>query len=321
MDVEVRHLKLVTTVAEVGSLTRAGERLHLTQSALSHQLRDIESRLGTALFLRIGKRMTITPAGARLLQSARAVLSEMEQAEGEIRQFATERKGLLRLTTECYTCYHWLPPLLKIFEKEHPGVEIRIDVEATSKPIATLLDGRIDLALVSLPSRDPRLTFVPVFEDELLLVMAPSHRLAASPYVRLADLAAETLIIYTPREESRFLQDVLVPAGVVPARVQAVQLTEAIIELVKAGLGVAALARWAVQPQIDSGALEARPITSRGLTRQWSAAMPKDLARVGFVRAFVQLLARHAPSRPAEGGVPRRPRSRQPSRSRVARVS
>src|SRR5262249_52440338 len=109
MDIDVRHLRLVAAVADVGSLTRAGDRLHLTQSALSHQLRDIESRLGTALFLRVGKRLVLTPAGERLLSTAREVLDRLEQAEAAIREMGKDRGGLLRLTTECYTCYHWLP--------------------------------------------------------------------------------------------------------------------------------------------------------------------------------------------------------------------
>src|SRR5215470_2310330 len=118
MDLEVRHLRLVAAVAEVGSLTRAGDRLHLTQSALSHQLRDIESRLGAPLFLRVGKRLVLTPAGD--------VLARLEQAEREIRQMGKERAGILRLTTECYTCYHWLPPLLIRYRRRFPRVEVRI---------------------------------------------------------------------------------------------------------------------------------------------------------------------------------------------------
>src|SRR2546430_7716615 len=109
VDLEVRHLRLVEAVADVGSLTRAGDRLHLTQSALSHQLRDIESRLGAALFLRIGKRLVLTPAGERLLGSAKEVLARLERTEEEIRQMRRDKAGVLRLTTECYTCYHWLP--------------------------------------------------------------------------------------------------------------------------------------------------------------------------------------------------------------------
>src|SRR5437762_8515296 len=115
MDLEVRHLQLVAAVADVGSLTRAGDRLHLTQSALSHQLRDIESRLGAALFLRVGKRLVLTPAGDRLLASARDVLERLRETEDDIRQMGLERRGVIRLSTECYTCYHWLPPLLTKF--------------------------------------------------------------------------------------------------------------------------------------------------------------------------------------------------------------
>src|SRR5262245_32924337 len=115
MEVDVRHLKLVATVAERGSLTKAGDQLHLTQSALSHQLRDLEARLATPLFLRVGKRMVLTPAGDRFLTLARRVLADIDDAEYEVKRLGGNHRGLLRITTECYTCYHWLPPLLKLF--------------------------------------------------------------------------------------------------------------------------------------------------------------------------------------------------------------
>src|SRR6185436_13947438 len=154
MDLDVRHLRLVSAVAELGSLTRAGDRLHLTQSALSHQLRDIESRLGAPLFLRIGKRLVLTPAGERLLVSARDVLQRLDETEHAIRQMGRDGAGLLRVTTECYTCYHWLPQLLTRYRRRFPRVEVRIDVDATRQPIEMLLAGKIDLALVSTPVRD-----------------------------------------------------------------------------------------------------------------------------------------------------------------------
>src|SRR5215831_7301395 len=169
MDLEVRHLQLVSAVAELGSLTRAGDRLHLTQSALSHQLRDIESRLGAALFLRVGKRLVLTPAGERLLVSARDVLGRLERTETEIRQMGQERAGLLRLTTECYTCYHWLPGLLARYRRRFPRVEVRIDVESTRRPFEMLLAGRIDVAIVYSRVRDRRLATTPLFDDELVV--------------------------------------------------------------------------------------------------------------------------------------------------------
>jgi LysR family transcriptional regulator, regulator for metE and metH len=295
MDLEVRHLKLVSAVADCGSLTRAGDRLHLTQSALSHQLRDIESRLGAALFLRVGKRLVLTPAGERLLASAREVLERLQQTEHDIRQMGRDRAGVLRLTTECYTCYHWLPPLLTKYRRKFPKVEVRIDVDATRTPVEMLLAGKVDVALMSTPVRDRRLTSTPIFDDEVVIVAAPSHPFAKKTHVKVADMHGETLLLYPPKEESSVLNRILLPAGAVPGRIDEVQLTEAIIELVKAGLGVAALARWAVEPVVKTGALVARSLTARGQHRRWSAVMPKDLAKADFVREFVDLLIEYAP--------------------------
>ena len=95
----MRHLKLMRAVAASGSLTKAGRELHLSQSALSHQLRDIESRLGTALFLRVGKRLIVTAAGARLQRSADEVLNALEHTEEAIHRLAGGRRGRLRVSS------------------------------------------------------------------------------------------------------------------------------------------------------------------------------------------------------------------------------
>ncbi len=295
MDLEVRHLRLVREVSGAGSLTRAGASLHLTQSALSHQLRDIESRLGTPLFLRVGKRMVLTPAGERLLRSAEDVLTTIERTEEAIKNMAGAERGVLRLTTECYTCYHWLPALLKRYRRAHPRVDVRIDAGATSQPIAHLLEGNLDVAIVSDPVRDRRLVAVPLFEDEMVAIVEPRHPLALQPFIRPEDFANETLLTYASKEESTVYQRVLIPAGVTPMAFQQVQLTEAIIELVKAGLGVAVLARWAVDPYIRAGSVRALSLSRRGYHRVWSAAMLKDMARVPYVREFVDLIATHPP--------------------------
>src|SRR5512142_1531668 len=120
MTLDVRHLTLVKAVAEEGSISRAGIHLHLTQSALSHQLRTIEDRLGVRLFLRQNKRMILSRSGERLLQSANQVLGELKQAEEDIRRIASHREGLLRISTECYTSYHWLPSVLRVFNTKFP---------------------------------------------------------------------------------------------------------------------------------------------------------------------------------------------------------
>jgi LysR family transcriptional regulator for metE and metH len=292
LDLEIRHLKLIVAVAEEGTVTKASHRLHLTQSALSHQLRDIENKLGATLFLRANKKMTLTPAGERLLASAHRLLYELKRVEDEVRQIASDQQATLRLSTECYTCYHWLPSLLKVFNRKFPRVSVEIDVAATRQPIQALLSGKIDLAIVSTPIRDSRLLTKPLFQDELLVVMKPDHPLASRPYIRAKDFAEEKLFVYAlPKEENTVFQKVLIPAGIEPKQFVQVELTEAIVEMVKAGLGISVLAQWAVAPQIKTGALSVRPLTSKGLRRQWSGVTLKNQMHSKYALEFINSLA------------------------------
>ena len=120
-------------------MTRAAERLHLSQSALSHQLSELEADLGTSLFRRLPREMVLTGPGERLLRSARVVLSELQGAERDLSGLSTSGEGTLRITTECYTCYHWLPASVRPFEALYPRVDVQIVVEATRRPIEALL--------------------------------------------------------------------------------------------------------------------------------------------------------------------------------------
>ena len=302
MDLEIKHLRLVSAIARTGSVTRAGDLLNLSQSALSHQLRDIEDRLSASLFHRVGKRMVLTTAGDALLRTATQVLDLVGRTEEEIRKAGKSEAGLLRITTQCYTCYHWLPGLLKEYRLRHPNVEVQVDADATPRPIKSLLEGRIDLAIISDRVRDRRIVERPLFEDELLVIMSPSHRWAGRAAVELADFAEETLIIYPPKEESTMLQRVLLPAGVTPKALQQVQLSEAIIELVRAGLGIATMARWAVEPHVRAGTLRAAKLTRKGFHRRWGAAMLRDMSNVPHAKDFIDLIVRRSPvvSRPRE---------------------
>lgn len=292
---EVRHLSLVSEIASTGSVTRAAERLHLTQSALSHQLRDIESRLGLQLFLRLGKRMVLTPPGERVLSAARRVLDEIVRTEDDLRLMAQNGKGVLRLCTQCNTGYHWLPPLLQSFHRKYPGVDVQIMVNATDRPLEALLEGQIDLAIVTSDVDDKRVTTTTLFEDEQVCVVAPSHPFASRSFIEADDFADEHLIVYkVERADSVIFSRVLAPAGVEPARVSQVPLTEAILEMVKAGLGVSVMARWAIEPAIRAGAVRAVRITRRGVRRAWTAVTLKERAEPKWQKEFLGLLSKQA---------------------------
>ena len=302
---EVRHLRLVRAVTEDGNLTRAAARLHLTPSALSHQLKELESRLGTSLFERAGRRMLATPAADRVARAADDVLGRLHRVEAEVRQGAGAERGVLRLATECYTVYHWLPRVLVEFRRVHPDVDVQIVLEATRRPLPALLDGRLDLAIVTDESQSARIARRPLFADEMVVLARPGHPVLAHPRVTAQSLAAHTLLMYDlAPEHSTLFRRILDPAHVRPSRVLRLELTEALLELAAAGEGVAVLAGWSAAPWLESGRLEARPLHPRRLRRTWQAATVRRRTSPPWISSFVDALARGtAPL--VEGALPR----------------
>ena len=283
---EVRHFQLVAAIAETGSLAAASLKLNLTPSALSHQLRDAEARLGGLLFQRRHRRLLLTGTGERMLASARRVLAEI----AEIENGRDAAEDLIRVSTGCYTVYGWLPPVLRRFQADHPRVELKIVLEATRQPVAALLAGELDLALTTQVPRNARLSATRLFEDELLLLVPAGHPLdRRGRPVTAAELAREHLLVYdAPRDQLDVFTRVLWPAGLEPRRVSRIPLTEALIELVRGGVGVATLPDW-ILPSASRKGLAFQRLTARGVRRRWSAvtlagARPKPLMK------FVQVL-------------------------------
>jgi len=295
LDLEIRHLRLVAEIADAGSMTKAADRLCLTQSALSHQLRDVESRFQTTFFVRLGRRMVLTAAGRRLLESARRVLGDLARAEEDIRRLAGHGDGVIRVCTQCNTGYHWLAPLLSTFGRKHPRVTVHIAADATDRPIDALLEGRVDVALLIDPPENPRVRLHPLFADDMVAVVAAAHPLAKRRWVSPHELADEHLLIYSSRPEDSFVfRRVLGPEGLQPRRVSFIMLTEAIIELARAGTGVGVLPRWSAQPAISTGGIVALSITRQGMRRQWAAATLAAQPDPPFITDFVSLVAERA---------------------------
>lgn len=287
---EVRHLRAVDAIDREGTVTAAARRLHLTQSAVSHILKDLEERLGVELFRR-DRGMEPTVEGERLLVSARRVLEEIERAEHDLARLREGHEGVLRIVTECYTCYHWLPSILRHFREEHPGIDLQLVPDATTAPLEALRDGAVELAIVhSPPADEPDIETVPLFSDELVAAVAPDHPYAGRRRLEPADFRNHTLVLHSDPEDSVIVVDFLRPAGVAPERVLELQLSEAVIEAVRSGLGITAMARWSITPQLESGELIGIRLAEEGLWRRWHAAVPARRARWPAVRSLVALL-------------------------------
>lgn len=299
--VEIRHLRLVVALAEHGSLTSVARLLGLTQPALSHQLRDLEVRLRAPLFERTARRMVLTPVGEQLAHVARRVLAEVDTFEQQVAEgdFSAAR-GRVRVATECYTAYHWLPSVLREFQNRWPQVELRVAPEHTASPLTALREGSLDLGIVYHRTGDSRIRLEPLFEDEMVLVTAPDHRFAEADYVPVEALAEEHLIHYRSlASSSSVVRDILESADVQPARATQLQLTEGILELVGAGFGVAILAKWAVAPAVRAGTVHTSRIGKKGYRRTWYAAVRSGDVTPAYQFDLIEMLRRQLSVGPA----------------------
>lgn len=291
VNLEVKHLRLVQAVHEERSITRAGSRLHLTQSAISHQLKEIEDRLGAQLFQRARHDMVLTPAGRRVLASAAIVLDELRRTEEEVAQMAGRQGGSVRISTQCYTAYHWLPQLMKEFTRKHPHVAVHINADATYRAVDALLEGTLDLALTNEKRSHERLRFCPVFGDELIALMPNTHPLAAKEFLRARDLQDQPLVLPSDLKDSYLNRTFLEPAQVTPASAIKIPLTEAIVEMVKGGMGIGVVARWMVLPYLKGSGLRAVQLGKHGLYREWWAVILNHQKTPQYLHDFIGLIA------------------------------
>lgn len=289
--IEIRHFHLVRAIAETGSVTKASQKLYLTQPSLSHQLKELETRIGAQLFLRVNKTMVLTAEGKKILDAGDEILAKVATLEQEIKA-ENGSPRLLRVTTQCYTCYHWLPTLMKKFQLKMPDTEIDIVPEAMNNPVEFLLKGLIDLAVTNNMKPANGIRFERLFDDELVALVPSDHPLASKKIIQPADFAGQSLIIYKEDFGSDyFAEHVLIPQGIRTGRIIKMQLTEARVELVKAGMGIAVLSRWLVKPFVrESKAIRLLPIGKRGFFRTWYTATLEEKKNDPAIRHFTQFL-------------------------------
>ena len=291
--IELRHLKAVTALAETGSVTRAAARLHLTQSALSHQIAALEAYLELPIFAREQRPLRLAPAGAQLLALAQRLLPEVEEVRRQLahlKSAAAPRE--LRIAVECHTCYDWLMPAMDAYRELHPEVEQDLVPGFHTEPLKLLAAARAEIVIVSEAKRQAGVAYFPLFTYEMVALVARTHPLVGKRYLSARDFSGETLLTYpVPDRMLDLVRHVLKPAGVNPPR-RTAELTVAILQLVASRRGIAALPRWAVQPYLERGYVAALPIGPKGLRGRLYAAVRANEQKIHA--EFATLLAEMA---------------------------
>ncbi|MBI3431155.1 MAG: LysR family transcriptional regulator [Hydrogenophilales bacterium] len=290
--VELRHLRLLQAVTEAGALTAAAERLHLTQSAVSHQLKALEDALGLPLVERTARPLQLTVGGRRLLALAHAALPQVDAALRDLAKLKDGDAGELRIAVECHTCYDWLMPAMDSYRDVWPGVELDLLGGFHADPVGLLLDARADLVITSEAAPRAGIVHAPLFGFEMLALLPPGHPLAAKKWLLPADFSEHTLITYpVPEDRLDLIRRVLAPAGIRPVRREA-QLTVAILQLVASRRGLAALPAWAVAPYLERGYVVASSIGKHGLWAELYAAVRETDAARAYVADFIETVKR-----------------------------
>lgn len=288
---ELRHLKSILAIAQTGKLALAAKQVHLTQSALSHQLRALEDYYGISLLTRSRSGVVFTPAGERLLELARMVVSETSQAERDLVRMKDESANEeLRVALECHTCFEWLMPVLDTFHARWPQINIDLVSGFHSEPVDLIEEGKADLVIAGIKARSKLLTNFPLFRFEILAVLAPGHPLRHCKTIQASDVAGETLITYPVSvEKIDFIREVLQPAGIHYKR-RTAELTLNILQLVASQRGIAALPNWGVKSYVDHDYVIARHIGAHGLWSELYAIASRQLAVKQYIADFVQII-------------------------------
>ena len=280
---DLRQLEILLAIAETGSFTASGRKLHVSQSAISRQVLLLEEELGEPLFLRVGRQVRMTPAAESLVQLGKRVFLDVRETVGAITDRTRELRGTLRLSGGMTVCMYVFPPLLKHLRRVHPNLDVRLTVATAGRSVQEIRGGRVDAGLLTLPVEDADMITVPVLHEELLLVTTPTHPLARRRRVAPRDVAKLPFILFEMGSATRKVIDTFFASqSIEPTVVMDTENVEIIKAMVKAGLGAGIVPYQAVSREVKAGQLFCARIEGHELVREtgWVYARANRVPRM-----------------------------------------
>jgi len=279
---EILHLRMIKSIADIGNVTKAAEHLGISQPALSHRIKEAERRLGRALFERQGKRLQLTNSGKRLLYSANLILTELENAEFEISILSSVPSYLIKIGIKPHGCHHWLADTLSRMGSCESMRNVDLSLETMADPLLSLSEGAINIAIVSHSAIGDSLHAVQLFKDEMLGILSKEHCKARKKFLQHKDFFGQTYIAYeTTPEKGREYELFLGHEAITLVKVIKAGVTDAIVDLVERNLGVTILTRSLIEPYLGYRNIVAVPLTRSSIYVDWFAVTRKDQTDAG----------------------------------------
>src|SRR5687768_11462686 len=273
---DLRQLEVIRAIAETGSFTAAGHRLHVSQSAISRQVILLEDELGEAVFHRVGRKVRITPAGESLLRLSHRVFQDLQDTVATISDTRESLKGTIRLVGGMTICLYVFPTLLAEVRRVHPHLDMKVTVGSADRSIAMLRAGAGDLGLLTLPIDAADLISVPVLREELLLVTYPTHPLARKKHISPADLDGQPFVLFeTGSITRRTVEAFFARERIAPEIIMETENVEIIKAMVRNGLGISIIPWQAAAADVRSKQLFCSRVSGVSLERQTGWLYPK----------------------------------------------
>jgi DNA-binding transcriptional LysR family regulator len=273
---DLRQLEIIRAIADSGSFTAAGDKLHVSQSAISRQILLLEDELGEPVFHRIGRRIRITPAGESLLRLSHRVFQDLQDTVSGITDKQESLKATMRLVGGMTVCLYVFPALLAEVRRIHPHLDLKITVGSAERSIAMLRSGAGDLGLLTLPIESTDLVAVPALEEELLLVTYPAHPLAKKRPIVPADLNRQPFILFeTGSITRRLVDEFFTRERIEPEIVMETENVEIIKAMVRHGLGISVIPWQAAAADVQTKQLFCSRIAGTSLSRTTGWLYPK----------------------------------------------
>jgi DNA-binding transcriptional LysR family regulator len=273
---DLRQLEIIRAIADTGSFTAAGDKLHVSQSAISRQILLLEDELGEPVFHRIGRRIRITAAGESLLQLSHRVFQDLQDTVSGISDKRESLRGTMRLVGGMTVCLYVFPALLAEVRRVHPNLDLKVTVGSAERSIAMLRSGAGDLGLLTLPVEASDLVALPVLQEELLLITYPTHPLAKRKQITAADLDKQHFVLFETGSITRRLVEALFTRErIEPEIIMETENVEIIKAMVRNGLGISIIPWQAAAADVRTRQLFCSRITGHSLFRQTGWLYPK----------------------------------------------
>lgn len=283
------HLEIIKNLKELGSLTKAADKLCLTQPALTHSIRRLENLLNIKIWNKSGRELLLTPAGEYIYKLSNQLLPQFNKAELDLSALSQGKMGKLRIGVECHPCYEWLVKIIKGYLESWEDVDIDVTRNFQFDGVDALLNRKVDLIVTPDKTNNDVLEYIPVIQFELQLVVGNKSNLLNNKVIEPNDLVDQTLFTYpVSKERLDIYTNFLIPENIAPKQHIEVEATEIMLQLVSSNRGVTTFPDWLIEKYSDNYNIKGISLGNNKVIKELYMVIRKEDQNIDYINDFIK---------------------------------